>query len=509
MNSLITFSPLARSLSSKLTVSPKVYLVIGETYQNHSESNCPIGNITLPTLVTMVPKTPNPAHKRLRLMDFKNSDKYDVPMSYTIEEYEKWLREVELFDGAEYYLQFDPYEPGKPDPTEQFPILKKNNKEKNFVNGLSTLDVIPIIICDPYRQFYHMAIPGLFCKGLWDKRLWKSPCVLTPDGLKSPFELGFQFYPNGKNYKNALKVALKVDGKVKYYNFANLFAEQHKYRFIAMPYPRPTLASRKGRPQSATPTRSSSLNELTINPSEESSQDDTATEASSRRDDDEEEPNLQSDDDTLDPTSTRDGEDAPGLNSGDFTGGQEPIVIDPDLVNEGLPRNLYEDPVQLRTYLLNNRPLAALADDPGVLGLAFNPKVLNHYKISTVKNLSVEFFWHGIPCKYCTPYFPTLGHYFYHRKEYHNDPSTRVDFGSNYNHCPPCAKAKHAAVVFETPLDYFSHFHKMHYPKLSNSYFWDGPILDILQRHAYTEGPFVEQHKTWMKWVNGITPFFK
>ena len=255
-NSLITFLPQARSLSFKLTVSPKVYLVVGKTDQNHSKSNCPLGNITLSTLVTMARKTPNPAHKRPRLAEPKNSprlvvpknsDKYEVPMSYSQEEYEKWLKKVELFEGAAYYLRFDSYEPGKPDPTEQFPVLKKNNKEKNFVNGLSNLDVIPLIICDPYRQFYHQAIPGLFCKGLWDERLYKSPCVLTPSGLKSPFDLGQAFYPGGKNYKNALKLALKVDGKVKYYNFANLFAEQHKYRFMTMPYPRPTLASRKGR----------------------------------------------------------------------------------------------------------------------------------------------------------------------------------------------------------------------------------------------------------------------
>ena len=457
----------------------------------------------------MARKTPNPAHKKARLMESKNSNRYEVPMSYTQELYEEWLNKIELFPGAEYYLRFDPYEPGKPDPTETFQVLKKNNKERNFVNGLSNLDVIPLIICDPYRQFYHQAIPGLFVKGLWDERLYRSPCVLTPDGLKSPFDLGLQFYPGGKNYKNALKLALKVDGKVKYYNFANLFAEQHKHRFMTMPYPRPITKQRKGRSPSITSSRANSLNDLTINPSEDSSQDDTATEASSRMDEDEEESNIQSDDDAQDPAVTMNGEDGSGLNPGDGIEEQEPIVVDLDLVSVGLPRNLYEDHAQLRTHLLNNRPHAALADDPDVLRLAFDPRVLDYHKISTVKTLSVDSFKHGIPCKYCTHYFPTLGHFFYHRREFHNDHSTRVDFGSKYNHCPTCAKTKHAAVVFETPLDYFSHFHKNHYQKLSNSYFWDGPILDILQRHAYKEDEFADQHAIWMKWVNGITPFFK
>ena len=72
----------------------------------------------------MARKTPNPAHKKPRLMEPKNSKKYEVPMSYTQEVYKEWLNKIDLFEGAAYYLQFDPYEPGKPDPTEQFPVLK-------------------------------------------------------------------------------------------------------------------------------------------------------------------------------------------------------------------------------------------------------------------------------------------------------------------------------------------------------------------------------------------------
>ena len=414
--------------------------------------------------------------------------KIDRPEVWSDEEYRRLLKSVKRASNLQLYLNFGKYKQGLEDPTEGEckGSAIKSGRGKRFVRALSALKVIPVVITNPYRQKHKMSKPGMFFKAYWTSSTYHSDCILTPDGWSSPFKLGREFYRSSNQYKSAIKIAVIENGKERFMNLENLFDNPEDYQ--TMPEPKPVKLTRKTKFQMMSVDSPSDTDDVSSLPDNESLLEGSLNQDLSKEDEEDEESDA--------PNETENGE----LESEARTPTSVPLT-----------REIYKDVDKFREYVLAvHRPIFFLSDGKEHLNFALKHDLA---AISTVTQPRVDYFYDGVPCGLCTPYFSNLKEFFSHQKMEHGIRGTDVNLQGNYSYCPQCVLSTKGTVVFFKVLDYFIHFQNEHFSessavKVDTDFFWKGVHFDVLASLVRKDS-FAAQHKDWSDLVDVIVPIFQ